>query len=205
MQRFSLYGVHKLISIDVQCDLDLWPLTSKINRVHPLITVNMSCKFDKEICNGLVSMVFTSVTIKKVWLSDRQTHARTHTQTDAGQSDPYVPLCFAMIENNTKHSLTIGFIQKFGPTKFCSVRQNLEFCQTNVWQNSKVFRQHWKWFINLDNALIISNDKKTVSMTIVKHNIALGQLGPVPPWLKLIDILIFRVVIFCLAMLLNKF
>ena len=24
-----------------------------------------------------------------------QTGARTHTQTDAGQSDPYVPLCFA--------------------------------------------------------------------------------------------------------------
>ena len=24
-----------------------------------------------------------------------QTDARTHTQTDAGQSDPYVPLCFA--------------------------------------------------------------------------------------------------------------
>ena len=96
----------KLISIDVQCDLDLWPLTSKINRVHPLITVNMSCKFDKEICNGLVSMVFTSkfdkeiynglvsmvftsVTIKKVWLSDRQTHARTHRQTP----DKVIPMC----------------------------------------------------------------------------------------------------------------
>ena len=76
-QQLSLYCVHKLISIDVQCDLDLWPLTSKINRVHPLITVNMSCKFDKEICNGLVSIVFTSVTIKKVWLPDRQTHAHT--------------------------------------------------------------------------------------------------------------------------------
>ena len=24
-----------------------------------------------------------------------QTDTRTHTQTDAGQSDPYVPLCFA--------------------------------------------------------------------------------------------------------------
>ena len=45
--------------------------------MHPLITVNMSCKSDKEICNGLVSMVFTSVTIKKVWLPDRQTHAHT--------------------------------------------------------------------------------------------------------------------------------
>ena len=47
-----VYRVHKLISIYVHCDLDLWPLTSKINRVHPLIIVNMSAKFDKEICNG---------------------------------------------------------------------------------------------------------------------------------------------------------
>ena len=60
-----------------RCPVWPWPLTSKINRQHPLITVNMSCKFDKEICNGLVSMVFTSVTIKKVWLPDRQTHAHT--------------------------------------------------------------------------------------------------------------------------------
>ena len=36
----------------------------------------------------------------------------------------------------------ISYIKKFGPTKFCSVQQYLEFCQTNVWQNSKVFRQH---------------------------------------------------------------
>ena len=42
-------------------DLDLWPLTSKINRVHPLTMVNMSAKFDKEIHNGLVSIMFTSL------------------------------------------------------------------------------------------------------------------------------------------------
>ena len=72
-----------------RCPVWPWPLTSKINRVHPLITVNMSCKFDKEICNGLVSVVFTSVTIKKVWLSDRQTHARTHRQTP----DKVIPMC----------------------------------------------------------------------------------------------------------------
>ena len=47
-----------------------------------------------------------------------------------------------MIENNTEHSLTIGFIKKFGLTKFCLIWQNLEFCQTDVWQNSKVFWQH---------------------------------------------------------------
>ena len=35
------------------------------------------------------------LTTKKVWLPDRHTDRRTHIQTDAGQSDPYVPLCFA--------------------------------------------------------------------------------------------------------------
>ena len=39
--------VHKLISMYVNCDLDLWPLTSKINTVHPIIIVNMSAKFDE--------------------------------------------------------------------------------------------------------------------------------------------------------------
>ena len=29
----------------VNCELDLLPLTSQINRVHPLIIVNMSAKF----------------------------------------------------------------------------------------------------------------------------------------------------------------
>ena len=48
-----------------------------------------------------------------------------------------------MIENNTKHSLTIGFIKKFGQTKFCSVRQNLEFCQ----MSDKTF----KYFNSTDN------------------------------------------------------
>ena len=38
-----------------------WPLTSKIYRVHPLIIINMSAKFDKETCNGVVSIVFTSL------------------------------------------------------------------------------------------------------------------------------------------------
>ena len=44
------------------CPLWPWPLTSKINRVHPLTKVNISAKFDdKEIQNGLVSIVFTSL------------------------------------------------------------------------------------------------------------------------------------------------
>ena len=33
----------------------------QINRVQPLTMVNMSAKFDKEIHNGLVSTLFTSL------------------------------------------------------------------------------------------------------------------------------------------------
>ena len=40
-----------------------------------------------------------------------------------------------MIENNTEHSFNKRLSKSL-------VRQNLEFCQTDVWQNSKVFRQH---------------------------------------------------------------
>ena len=34
-QGFSLCHGHKIIAIYVHCDLDLWPLTFKINRVYP--------------------------------------------------------------------------------------------------------------------------------------------------------------------------
>ena len=50
----SCYRVHKLISIYVNCDLDLWPLT-------PLVLVNMSAKFDEEAHNGSVFIVFISL------------------------------------------------------------------------------------------------------------------------------------------------
>ena len=56
-----VFSVHKLISIYVNCDLDLWPLASKINRVHPLTMANMSAKFDEEAHKGLVSIVSTSL------------------------------------------------------------------------------------------------------------------------------------------------
>ena len=46
--------VSRTLSIYVNCDLDLWPVTSKINRVHPLIIVNMSAKFDEKAHNGSV-------------------------------------------------------------------------------------------------------------------------------------------------------
>ena len=60
-KQFSRYRVHKLISIYTHYDLDLWPPTSKINRVHPLTMANMSAKFDQEAHNSLVSIVFTSL------------------------------------------------------------------------------------------------------------------------------------------------
>ena len=49
------------IFIRVHCDLDLWLLPSKINRVHPLTNVDIYAKFDEEIHNGLVSNMFTSL------------------------------------------------------------------------------------------------------------------------------------------------
>ena len=58
---FDLCYFHKLISIHVNCDLELWPVTSEINRVHPLTIANMFAKFDEEAHNGLVSIVFTSL------------------------------------------------------------------------------------------------------------------------------------------------
>ena len=78
-----VYRVHKLISIHVNCDLDLCPLTSKTNRVHPLVLVNMSAKFDEEAQNDLVSIVFTR--------SMRDGH--THTGTD-GRNHSSVTILF---------------------------------------------------------------------------------------------------------------
>ena len=57
--RTEPHRVHKLISIYVHCDLDLWPPKSK--GVYPLTMANMSAKFDKERNNGLVSIMFTSL------------------------------------------------------------------------------------------------------------------------------------------------
>ena len=48
-----------------------------------------------------------------------QTDARTHTQTDAGQSDPYVPLCFA---GDTKMKLDLFYVK----TNSCNK------CQVNI-------------------------------------------------------------------------
>ena len=41
------YITYIIYITSVNCDLDLWPLTSKINTVHPLIITNMSAKFDE--------------------------------------------------------------------------------------------------------------------------------------------------------------
>ena len=51
-------------------------------------------------------MVFTSVTIKRVWLSDRQMHARTHRQTP----DKVIPMCryaSQATQGDTKRKISI--------------------------------------------------------------------------------------------------
>ena len=47
-------------------NLDLWPLSSKRNRVHPLIIVNTSAKFDRNTYKGWVSNAFTRFLITQV-------------------------------------------------------------------------------------------------------------------------------------------
>ena len=61
IQRFSLYHVHILISLKVHCDLELWPVTSKINRVYSLTMDKMSAKFEEETQTGLVYILLTSL------------------------------------------------------------------------------------------------------------------------------------------------
>ena len=45
----------------VTLTFDLWPLTSKIDRVNPLTLANMPTKFDEDAHSGLVSIVFTNL------------------------------------------------------------------------------------------------------------------------------------------------
>ena len=92
-----------LISIYVHCDLDLWHLTSKINRVHPLIMVNMSTKFDEETSNSLVSIVFTRSIHRRV---DRRMDWRTEPQQHY-----YIPTATRSTGIKTHH--TTQFISRY--------------------------------------------------------------------------------------------
>ena len=61
-----------------------------------------------------------------MWLLDRHTHGQTEWQTDAGQSDPYVPLCFAgdtithlqWISGDTSKNFVIAVIRYIDIAKF---------------------------------------------------------------------------------------
>ena len=53
---FSLYRVHKLFPLYIHCDIDLWPLNFKINRVHP--HCDMPVKFKEDSHIDWVSIVF---------------------------------------------------------------------------------------------------------------------------------------------------
>ena len=46
---------------DPHRDLDLWPLTSKVNRIHSLTIVDMSANFDEDAHSSLVFIVFTGL------------------------------------------------------------------------------------------------------------------------------------------------
>ena len=51
------------------------------------------------------------VVLRKIAMRDYQesvTTGQTHTQTDAGQSDPYVPLCFASNTKTTEYMTSFG-------------------------------------------------------------------------------------------------
>ena len=78
----------------VNFDLDLWPLTSKINRVHPLVIVNMSAKFDEDMHNNLVAIVFTRIR------RDAHMDGRTEGHTDGTTAALLYPLRNALRGDN---------------------------------------------------------------------------------------------------------
>ena len=61
MRRFRKnFPTRKIPDIQyIHCDIDLWPLTSKINGVYPFTMVNISAKFVEKAHNGLVFSMFS--------------------------------------------------------------------------------------------------------------------------------------------------
>ena len=70
-------------------------------------------------------MVFTSVTIKKVWLSDRQTHARTHTHRQT--PDKVIPMCRYASQATQK--------------SMCVILTNIYLVTLKHWQTLR--KSHW--------------------------------------------------------------
>ena len=128
-QRFSFYRVHKLISIYVNCDLDLWPPSSKINRVHPLVIVNMSAKFDEEACNGSVSIVFTRSK------RDGHTHGHTHMHARTEPQQCYYILsptrCAGITTRQTEKNMTP--INQYVGWKSMTYFENINFTVFLAW------------------------------------------------------------------------
>ena len=73
-------------TVYVHCDLDLWPQTSKINRVHPLVIIKKCAKFDEDAQNGSVSIAFTRSK------PDTRKHGHTDTLTDGTTEALLYPL-----------------------------------------------------------------------------------------------------------------
>ena len=69
----GIYCVHNVPSTFIYGDLDLWPLTFKLNRVHPLVMVlHVWWRFTTRF-----SFLPVHVHKVKVWLMDRQTDRTT--------------------------------------------------------------------------------------------------------------------------------
>ena len=57
-EKFDLYHVHKVIFIYDYCDLELLPLTSKIDRGHPLIMGNIWIMSNENMLMVLIWIMF---------------------------------------------------------------------------------------------------------------------------------------------------
>ena len=74
-----------------------------------------------------------------------QTHAHMHGQTDAGQSDSYVPLCFAgdtiKVADKTTKSWTLMSLEKVSLVEYaCQIRSLHISCSSKAMAKVKVFR-----------------------------------------------------------------
>ena len=74
-----------------------------------------------------------------MWLLDRQTD--THTQTDAGQSDPYVPPCFA--GNTINNTQSIEYIVR-GTHNLpaIAVRAKCDYQRSSMWLPERHTQKH---------------------------------------------------------------
>ena len=93
----SVCGYWQIFGSKITCKIvsmqHFYKLQCKIINFSLQVTI-----MDRNIVAAFRGMHVSPAKHSYAWLSrkcDYRTDRRTHTQTDAGQSDPYVPLCFA--------------------------------------------------------------------------------------------------------------